>query len=159
MTAHTNWSFLSIFISLSSKSKIWIHRIRKSALDRASRTSRCINALHRSAEARKRVSGIPCGSRWKISTFRSSSSKGKITRLKISSTCAWVTSSNKTWGPNRIRCSWAMALWRTSRAAFADWREREMSRGKHNWRQAGLYHIRKIQLRRVLARYLGLSQD
>lgn len=95
-----------------------------------------MKVLQRSAEARRRVSGIPCGSLWKISGFKRSSKSGKMTRLKISSTCVWSASSNNTCGASRARCSWLIAPWRTSRAAFTDCRERDVNKCKQYWRQA-----------------------
>jgi hypothetical protein len=43
-----------------------------------------------------------------------------------------------------MRCRWLMALCRTSRAAFEDWRERDISNGRHSCRQATVMSVCRL---------------
>lgn len=126
----TNWSRLSMFMNLSRRSRIWIQSTLMSDLLLEIRISKCKNTLQSNADARKRVSGMPWGSRWKTSDLSNSSNNGKTTRLNVSSTWAWSSSLVVICGPRRILWSWDMALCRTPRHALEDWCPRAVSNGR-----------------------------
>lgn len=130
----TNWSLLSIFINLSNRSRTWIHKTRISSFW-LSLASKCINALHNKFEARSLVSGIPIGSLNKTWGLRSSSRRGKITRLKSSLTWSWSSGLRERWVPRIMRWRWAIAVFRISREVLEDWRAREVNTGRPNGRQ------------------------
>lgn len=76
----------------------------------------CRKTLHSSADARRRVSPMPSGSRRNTWGLRSSSSSGKKTRSKM-----MVRSTSVFWsisGARSVRCRLVMAFWRSSRAGL-----------------------------------------
>ena len=127
-------SLLSMYISRSIRSRTWIQMTRISACW-FSLASRCINALASNADARKRVSGMPVGSRRNVGDFSNSSKSGKMTLLKSSSTCDWSSGSKEMWGPkiNLWRCT--IAVCRISREVLLLWRASTVRRGKLYWCQ------------------------